>query len=148
MNLRNFEIPLRVFFCPSQALIEETAKNVRTVSKMFWCLLQQQVSSKERKNDIIILLFYKVPLLIKKNNSFNDLLYSSYAYYQLPGSGKLVFTSNFSRMAWCKRSKHNFLKYYLCSFLQELCMRRVHELLRRTAEHAPLHAHLVNNLLE
>lgn len=144
MNLRNFEIPLRVFFCPGQALIEETAKNVCTVSKMFWRLLQQQVSSKERKNDIIIFLFYKVPLLTKKNNCFNDLLYSGYAYYQLLGSGKLAFTSNFSRMAQCKRSKHNFLR----SFLQELCIRRVPELLHRTAEHVPLHAHLVNNVLE
>lgn len=40
MNLRNFDIPLRVFFCPGQALVEETAKNVRTVSNMFWCFLQ------------------------------------------------------------------------------------------------------------
>lgn len=40
MNLRNFDVPFRVFFCSGQALVEETAENVRTVSNMFWYFLQ------------------------------------------------------------------------------------------------------------
>lgn len=65
-NLRNFGIFLREFFCPCQALIEEAAKNVCTLSKMLWCLLQQQVSIKEKKIEISIVPFWKLSLLMKR----------------------------------------------------------------------------------